>query len=295
MGSIFGVTSGKGGVGKSTCSVGLAYAFSSLGDRVLLVDMDEGLRCLDLLLGVDEFLKKVASRNTFGQVQVETVNTGKPMITDGDAGAGTPSEATDDQSQGEESTPVDPDLQDEAPIAPFNVMIYDMPIDGKVDRIGSLSDAIHDVINHTDNSIYITRSGRATHTPTGSGQIAQNLHLQQQVITVDYTKSPADEALRIAKKLKAGKLYLNGDTKDLVDMSTNDMYHWTQAFVNNLELIAPKIETIYTILNNGFGQMVAKVYSKTPKESINIYENPNLLDTIETIGYADQSGLASAT
>lgn len=27
----------------------------------------------------------------------------------------------------------------------------------------------------------------------------------------------------------------------------------------------------------------------------NVYENPNLLDTIETIGYADQSGLASAT
>ncbi len=54
MGSIFGVTSGKGGVGKSTCSVGLAYAFSSLGDRVLLVDMDEGLRCLDLMLGIDK-------------------------------------------------------------------------------------------------------------------------------------------------------------------------------------------------------------------------------------------------
>ena len=54
MGSIFGVTSGKGGVGKSTCSVGLAYAFSSLGNKVLLVDMDEGLRCLDLMLGIDQ-------------------------------------------------------------------------------------------------------------------------------------------------------------------------------------------------------------------------------------------------
>lgn len=54
MGSVFGVTSGKGGVGKSTCSVGLAYAFSSLGDKVLLVDMDEGLRCLDLMLGIDQ-------------------------------------------------------------------------------------------------------------------------------------------------------------------------------------------------------------------------------------------------
>lgn len=54
MGKVFAVTSGKGGVGKSTVSVGLALAFSDLGKKVLLVDMDEGLRCLDLMLGVDD-------------------------------------------------------------------------------------------------------------------------------------------------------------------------------------------------------------------------------------------------
>lgn len=53
MGRIFATTSGKGGVGKSTVAVGLAFALSKKGERVLLVDMDEGLRCLDLLLGVD--------------------------------------------------------------------------------------------------------------------------------------------------------------------------------------------------------------------------------------------------
>ena len=53
MGKIFGITSGKGGVGKSTFSIGLASAFCSLGKEVLLVDMDEGLRCLDLMLGVN--------------------------------------------------------------------------------------------------------------------------------------------------------------------------------------------------------------------------------------------------
>ena len=46
-------TSGKGGTGKSTVSCGLSIAFSRMGKSVLLVDMDEGLRCLDLLLGVD--------------------------------------------------------------------------------------------------------------------------------------------------------------------------------------------------------------------------------------------------
>lgn len=53
MAKIFATTSGKGGVGKSSVAVGLGFAFSGLGHRVLLVDMDEALRCLDLLLGVE--------------------------------------------------------------------------------------------------------------------------------------------------------------------------------------------------------------------------------------------------
>ena len=53
MGKVFAITSGKGGVGKSTVSTGLSLALSSLGHRVLLVDMDEGLRCLDLMLGIE--------------------------------------------------------------------------------------------------------------------------------------------------------------------------------------------------------------------------------------------------
>lgn len=54
MGQVFAVTSGKGGVGKSTVAVGLAFAFTKLNKRTLLVDMDEGLRCLDLMLGADK-------------------------------------------------------------------------------------------------------------------------------------------------------------------------------------------------------------------------------------------------
>ncbi len=54
MGKIFAVTSGKGGVGKSTVSMGLSLAFTKMEKSVLLIDMDEGLRCLDVMLGVDE-------------------------------------------------------------------------------------------------------------------------------------------------------------------------------------------------------------------------------------------------
>lgn len=47
------VISGKGGTGKSSVSFGLGSAFSLKGKRVLLVDLDEGLRCLDTLAGID--------------------------------------------------------------------------------------------------------------------------------------------------------------------------------------------------------------------------------------------------
>ena len=56
MGMLTVVTSGKGGSGKSTLSVGLASAFDKLGKKVLLIDCDEGLRCLDLMLGVSDSL-----------------------------------------------------------------------------------------------------------------------------------------------------------------------------------------------------------------------------------------------
>ncbi len=56
MGICLGVTSGKGGTGKSTVSSGLAISFSAMGKSVLMVDLDEGLRCLDTLLGAEDIV-----------------------------------------------------------------------------------------------------------------------------------------------------------------------------------------------------------------------------------------------
>ena len=57
MGRLLAVTSGKGGVGKSSVSVNIANSLSEMGNSVLLVDLDAGMRCLDLMLGAKEKLK----------------------------------------------------------------------------------------------------------------------------------------------------------------------------------------------------------------------------------------------
>ena len=56
MAKIFTVTSGKGGVGKSTFCVNIALSLSESGKKVLLIDGDIALRSLDLLLNLDEKL-----------------------------------------------------------------------------------------------------------------------------------------------------------------------------------------------------------------------------------------------
>ncbi len=69
MGAITVITSGKGGVGKSTTTVGLACALSRRGRRVLLIDGDAGLRSLDRMLGVEASLVYDISDVTEGRCE----------------------------------------------------------------------------------------------------------------------------------------------------------------------------------------------------------------------------------
>lgn len=53
MAKVIVVTSGKGGVGKTTVTANLGASLASMGNRVLTIDADIGLRNLDMILGLE--------------------------------------------------------------------------------------------------------------------------------------------------------------------------------------------------------------------------------------------------
>ena len=53
MAKVLVVTSGKGGVGKTTSTAALGAALAQMGQRVVVIDFDVGLRNLDLVLGAE--------------------------------------------------------------------------------------------------------------------------------------------------------------------------------------------------------------------------------------------------
>lgn len=71
MGRIIVVTSGKGGVGKTTCSANLGMALARSDHSVALIDADFGLRNLDLLLGLENRVVYTALEVLAGQCRLE--------------------------------------------------------------------------------------------------------------------------------------------------------------------------------------------------------------------------------
>ena len=53
MGEVIVITSGKGGVGKTTTTANLGSALALKGKKVVLVDTDIGLRNLDVVMGLE--------------------------------------------------------------------------------------------------------------------------------------------------------------------------------------------------------------------------------------------------
>jgi septum site-determining protein MinD len=71
MSRIIVITSGKGGVGKTTVTANLGVAIAKLGRQVALIDADFGLRNLDLLLGLENRVVYTAIEVFAGQCRLE--------------------------------------------------------------------------------------------------------------------------------------------------------------------------------------------------------------------------------
>ena len=53
MGEVIVVTSGKGGVGKTTTTANIGTGLAKLNKKVVLIDTDIGLRNLDVVMGLE--------------------------------------------------------------------------------------------------------------------------------------------------------------------------------------------------------------------------------------------------
>lgn len=71
MSRIIVITSGKGGVGKTTCTANLGMALAQRGHKVAVVDADFGLRNLDLLLGLENRIVYTALEVLAGECRLE--------------------------------------------------------------------------------------------------------------------------------------------------------------------------------------------------------------------------------
>lgn len=79
MGSCVGITSGKGGVGKSSICIGLGSMLANKGYKVCLIDMDLGLKNLDVMMGLEnrvfyDILDVSEGRCTLNQALVKSKN-----------------------------------------------------------------------------------------------------------------------------------------------------------------------------------------------------------------------------
>ena len=63
MGEVIVITSGKGGVGKTTTTANIGTGLAQMDKKVILIDTDIGLRNLDLVMGLE-------NRNVYNLVDV---------------------------------------------------------------------------------------------------------------------------------------------------------------------------------------------------------------------------------
>ncbi len=70
MSKVYVITSGKGGVGKTTLTANLGTIMASKGDRVVLIDADIGMKNLDVVMGLENRIVYTSMDVVNGKVDV---------------------------------------------------------------------------------------------------------------------------------------------------------------------------------------------------------------------------------
>lgn len=76
MTRIIVITSGKGGVGKTTTSAAIATGLAKRGNKTVVIDFDIGLRNLDLIMGCErrvvyDFINVIQGDATLNQAMIK--------------------------------------------------------------------------------------------------------------------------------------------------------------------------------------------------------------------------------
>ena len=85
MSKVIVVTSGKGGVGKTTTSANLAMGLANLGHKTVVIDFDVGLRNIDIVLGCErrvyyDFIHVIKDEATLNQALIKDKSCDKLFI-----------------------------------------------------------------------------------------------------------------------------------------------------------------------------------------------------------------------
>ena len=80
MGKVIVVASGKGGTGKTTSVGAISSCLAALGHRTLCIDCDAGLRNLDIIIGMSEYVVTDFSDVLDGQVELMEACSEHPKI-----------------------------------------------------------------------------------------------------------------------------------------------------------------------------------------------------------------------